>query len=91
VTRIEVVIDELVLIGFDPGDRHRIGLAVEREVRSQSFAQARHALAVPERLSPSSGDRTAGVADAFKVALVSATRRAVASDQGHRDLGADGR
>jgi hypothetical protein len=34
--RIEFVIDELVLIGFEPRDRHRIADAVERQLASQS-------------------------------------------------------
>ena len=33
--RIELVIDELVLIGFDPRDRYRIADALERELASQ--------------------------------------------------------
>lgn len=31
-SRIELEIEELVLHGFAPGDRHRIGAAVEREL-----------------------------------------------------------
>jgi hypothetical protein len=31
-TRVELVIDELVLTGFDPRDRHRIADALEREL-----------------------------------------------------------
>jgi hypothetical protein len=42
-TRIEFVIDDLVLVGFDPRDRHRIGDAVQRELSSLS-ATAQHAL-----------------------------------------------
>ena len=38
--RIEFVIDELVLIGFDPRDRHRIADAVEAQL-------AAHATGVP--------------------------------------------
>jgi len=34
--RIEFVIDELVLIGFDPRDRHRIADAVETQLAAQS-------------------------------------------------------
>lgn len=31
-TRVEVFIEELVLHGFAPGDRHRLGAVVEREL-----------------------------------------------------------
>jgi len=34
--RIEFVIDELVLIGFDPRDRHRIADAVEAQLAAQA-------------------------------------------------------
>ncbi len=36
--RIEFVIDELVLIGFDPRDRHRIADAVETHLAAQATA-----------------------------------------------------
>ena len=36
--RIEFVIDELVLDGFDPRDRHRIADALERELASAATA-----------------------------------------------------
>lgn len=42
-TRIEFVIDELVLVGFSPGDRHRIADAVARELATLG-ADAQHAL-----------------------------------------------
>ncbi len=35
---VQVNIEELVLHGFDPGDRHRIGAAVEREL-ARLFAE----------------------------------------------------
>jgi hypothetical protein len=34
--RIEFVIDELVLIGFDPRDRHRVADAVETQLAAQA-------------------------------------------------------
>jgi hypothetical protein len=37
---IEVVIDELVLHGFAPGERHAIGEAIERELTQLLTAQA---------------------------------------------------
>ncbi len=42
-TRIEFVIDELVLVGFAPGDRHRIADAVARELATLG-TDAQHAL-----------------------------------------------
>lgn len=42
-TRIEFVIDELVLIGFAPGDRHRIADAIARELATLG-ADAQHAV-----------------------------------------------
>ena len=33
--RVELVIDEVVLHGFDPRDRHRIGDAIERQLTAR--------------------------------------------------------
>jgi hypothetical protein len=33
--RVELVVDELVLHGIDPRDRHRVGDAIERELRAR--------------------------------------------------------
>ena len=33
--RVELVVDELVLRGVDPRDRHRVGDAIERELRAR--------------------------------------------------------
>jgi hypothetical protein len=35
VTRLELVVDEVVLHGIDPRDRHRVGDAIERELRAR--------------------------------------------------------
>ena len=33
--RLELVVDEVVLHGIDPRDRHRVGDAIERELRAR--------------------------------------------------------
>ncbi|CAN5908811.1 hypothetical protein BH23GEM7_BH23GEM7_23980 [soil metagenome] len=61
--RIELEIGELVLHGFAPGDRHRIGAAVEREL-ARLFAE--------QGVSPSlarNGEVARLDASAFQVAL----------------------
>lgn len=48
--RVELTIEQLVLIGFDPRERHRIGDAIERELAARIG---------PADLSPSAWDRIA--------------------------------
>ena len=47
--RIEFVIDELVLIGFDPRDRHRIADAVETQLAAQAHGVAAARFVEPAR------------------------------------------
>lgn len=68
--KIELRIDELVLHGFAPGDRHRIGEAVERELSrlmsgdGESFAAVRKGSSKIEggaiTLAPGAGPESAG-------------------------------
>jgi hypothetical protein len=43
--RVDLSIDELVLVGFDPLDRHRIADAMERELAARLTAEQAFALA----------------------------------------------
>jgi len=69
--RVELVIDELALTGFDPRDKHRIADALVRELSARLTAadamalsktgDARAALRAPDAVSAkSSRDRTPG-------------------------------
>lgn len=60
--RVEFVVDDLVLIGFDPRERHRIADAIERELAIQlNEAQAKNVAAGAELAHGESTLRAADV------------------------------
>lgn len=85
--RVEFVIDELVLIGFDPRDRHRIADALQRELASRARAadaehiaaraesmQAEATLRGPDVTLLSHAARPAAIARGVSRSIVSALR-----------------
>lgn len=84
-TRVEFVIDELVLIGFDPHDRHRIADGVERALQADTHRGGMwDSTTVDARASASERVGMDAVADAVAGSVVAAARGALAAEMDDR-------
>ena len=68
--RVELVVDELVLHGVDPRDRHRIGDAIERELKARMVRGS-----VVERIEKDAPSREAVVSSVVSASVQSAVGR----------------